>query len=300
MPDQWDHSTDVLIIGSGNGALTAALCCYEMGNKKVSVVEKHSQYGGTSAMSGGDIWIPNNHMAKKAGALDSTQEAESYLNHAIPDGIVPKELIDTYLEEAPKMLEFLHHHTRARYRSLADYPDYYSDLPGAKSGHRSMEPEPLMISDLGDEWSELHDAHPMLYLFKRITFSQKEAWLLSGQKKGWLLLLAKLIVQHGIDFPWLLKSKKGRRITTGRAGVARLRLSMLDRKMPLWLNTQMTELHCDDKGKVTGITALRDGEKYTIAASQAVLLAAGGFEHNQQMRDHYLPPPTNGCDLNLM
>ena len=88
-----NHTVDLLIVGSGNGALTAALCAYEFGVRDVLVVEKTAQYGGTSATSGGGIWIPCNRYAREAGAEDSLDAAREYLRATIPAGLVPPGLL---------------------------------------------------------------------------------------------------------------------------------------------------------------------------------------------------------------
>ena len=295
----WDHSVDVLVVGSGNGGLTAALCCYELGGYKagtqdVLVIEKSDQYGGTSSLSGGGIWVPCNHYAQAAGADDSLAAAREYLRHTIPS-IVPDAMLDTYLAEAPRMLQFLHDKTQVRYESLAHYPDYYSDLPGAKNGHRSLEPTPLMMSALGEDWRQLRQTHHMMYLFDRIAFTQKEAQVLITRGPGWIGLTVRLLVQYALDIPWRFRTHRSRRMTNGCAGVARLRLSMLDRNMPLWLNTALQSLVQDDSGRVTGAVVIKDGKTLRIAARKGVVLAAGGFEHNQQMREQFLPKPTNAA-----
>src|ERR1700733_11615559 len=107
-----DVVVDVLVVGSGNGALTAALCAYELGVRDVLVVEKSEKYGGTSATSGGGVWIPCNRYARAAGAQDSFEEAREYLQRTIPPDAVPLEMLDTYLREGPKMIGFLHERTR--------------------------------------------------------------------------------------------------------------------------------------------------------------------------------------------
>ncbi|HEY9035695.1 MAG TPA: FAD-binding protein [Pseudomonadales bacterium] len=288
----FDHETGVLVVGSGNGALTAALSCYEYGEQDVLVIEKTAQYGGTSSLSGGGIWIPNNRYAKEAGADDSPADARAYLEATQPP-VVPRPMLDTYIEEGPKMLDFLHQRTRVRYESLAHYPDYYSDQPGARNGHRSLEPEPLMISELGEEWPQLLQTHHMMYLFDRIAIQQKEAGILVSRSPGWIGITVRLMLQYLLDIPWRLKTKRSRRITNGCAGIARLRLSMIDRGMPLWLNTAMTQLIRDESGRVIGAEVVREGKTLRIRARKGVVLAAGGFEHNQAMREQYLPKPTN-------
>ena len=93
----WDHTVDAVVVGSGNGGLTAALTCYEQGLKDVLVVEKGELYGGTSGQSGGGIWIPANHYALAEGAQDSAEEAREYLRHTLPEGVVDDAMLDQYL-----------------------------------------------------------------------------------------------------------------------------------------------------------------------------------------------------------
>lgn len=288
-----DVTVDVLVVGSGNGALTAALCAYELGLRDVLVVEKSALYGGTSATSGGGIWIPCSRYARAAGATDSYEEALEYVRGTTPAGAVPPGMQETYLREGPKMLDFLHERTRVRYESLAHYPDYWSSLPGAKRGHRSLEPEPLARSVLGAEAPRLRDTHHMMWMFDRIAMTQVDAQVLMAQLPGWKGLAARRLWDHVSDLPWALTHKRSRRIACGSAGVARLRWSMLERRIPLWLESPMTELLCEDSGRVSGARLERNGAAVTVRARRAVVLAAGGFEHNQQMRERYLPPPTD-------
>ena len=293
MGEARELSVDVLVVGSGNGALTAALCAYELGVRDVLVIEKSPLYGGTSATSGGGIWIPCSRYARAAGATDSYEEALEYVRGSTPAGAVPPELQETYLREGPRMLDFLHERTRVRYESLAHYPDYWSSLPGAKHGHRSLEPAPLARSVLGAEARQLRDTHHMMWMFDRIAMTQVDAQVLMAQLPGWKRLAARRIWDHVSDVSWALRNRRSRRIACGCAGIARLRWSMHDRKLPLWLEAPMTELLADDTGRVTGVRVLHQGATVIVHARRAVVLAAGGFEHNQQMREQYLPQPTD-------
>ena len=135
---KWDREVDVLIVGSGNGGLTAAICNWEMGARDILLIEKGDKVGGTSATSGGGIWIPNSHYAQAAGAEDSREAAKTYLMNTLFGEDVPEALIDTYLENGPKMLRFLHDCSDVRYESLEHYPDYYTNMEGARAGHRSL------------------------------------------------------------------------------------------------------------------------------------------------------------------
>lgn len=290
---QWDHSADVVVVGSGNGALTAALCCYEMGAGDVLIIEKTDQYGGSSSLSGGGVWIPCSHYAREVGATDDTlEDALTYLQSTIPPEASSEEMLRTYLENGPKMLRFMHDRTHMRYLSLGEYPDYYNAAEGSREGHRTMEPEPFNITKLANRGAQLRPTHPMIYMADHIPISQKDAHVLVGQRKGWKLLGLKLILQYFLDIPQRLRTRRSRKSTCGSAGVGRLALSVQEKNIPLWLNTEMLDLIVEDD-RAVGIKARKDGKEMNIQGSKAVILASGGFENNQEMREKYLPKPTN-------
>ena len=292
---QWDHSADVVVVGSGNGALTAALCCYDMGAKNVLIIEKEDQYGGSSSISGGGVWIPCSHYAREAGATDDNlEDALKYLQATIPPEASSEEMLRTYLENGPKMLRFMHDRTHMRYESLGQYPDYYNAAEGSREGHRTMEPAPFNITQLENRGAELRPTHPMMYMAGHIPISQKDAHVLIGQLKGWVFLGAKIVLQYVLDIPQRLRTMRSRKSTCGSAGVGRLALSVQERSIPLWLNTEMTDLIVEND-RVVGIKAKKDGKDINIQGSKAVILASGGFENNQAMREKYLPKPTNAA-----
>ena len=288
----WDREVEVLVVGTGNGGLTAAVCNWEMGTKDVLIIEKQDKVGGTSATSGGGIWIPNSHYAKEVGAEDSPEAAKAYLMNTLFGEDVPEEMIDIYLEKAPEMLKYLHDRTDVRYESLAEYPDYYTNMEGAREGHRSLEPAPIMASELGANWKNMTWTHFMMRMFNRIHFTQVEAHLLMVQLPGWKKLLARLMWDYIRDIPWRLKTPISRRLACGSAGVARLYLSVLKREIPLEFNTQMVELIADGDN-VLGALIECNGQLQRVRAAKGVILASGGFEKNQALREQYLPAPTN-------
>ena len=289
---KWDREVDVLVVGTGNGALTAALCNWEMGTEDVLIIEKTDKVGGTSATSGGGIWIPVNHYAKACGADDSAEDAKKYLMGTLFGEDVPEEMIDTYIEQSPKMLKFLADRTDVIYESLEHYPDYYTNYDGAKSGHRSLEPKPIAMSELGDDWKNVRWTHHMMRMFSRIHFTQVEAHTIMTQAPGWKSLLAKMILGYVTDISWRFRTAIDRRLCTGSAGVARLYLSVKKRGIPLLFNSRMTSL-VEEGGRVTGAIVQQGGKTLRIGARKGVVLGAGGFEKNQALREQYLPAPTN-------
>ena len=290
--DQWDREVDVLVVGTGNGGLTAAICNYEMGSPNVLVIEKADKVGGTSATSGGGIWIPVNHYARECGAVDSPEDAKAYLMATLDGEDVPEELIDNYIENGPKMLRFLHDRTDVRYESLEHYPDYYTNAEGAREGHRSLEPTPIMASELGDKWRNMTWTHHMMRMFNRIHFTQVEAHLLMVQLPGWKKLLGRLLWDYIKDIGWRLKTPISRRLCCGSAGVARLYLSVIKRNIPVELETRLVELVADGD-RVVGAVIEHKGTRVRVRAHKGVILASGGFEKNQALREQHLPAPTN-------
>ena len=291
----WDYEYDVVVVGSGNGALTSALCAHD-GGAKTLVIEKSDQFGGTSATSGGGVWIPNNRYAKAENVDDSDQDARDYINSVSPKGKINEDLIETYIIEGPRMIDYLHENSKVKYRNLPHYPDYFPDNPGGKGGNRSMEPEPISGTKLGNDLAKLREQHPQTAFTMgpiNMNFTQVEGQLLLGALPGWKSLFAKLITKYIFDIPMRFKwGWKDRRLTMGNAGVARLILSLKDRDVDLWIDTGMTDL-IENKGKVIGIKANKYGSEINIKANKGVILASGGFEKDQNLREQYLPQPTN-------
>lgn len=289
---QWDHEVDVVVVGSGNGALTAAIAAHD-GGAKVLIVEKAPVFGGTSASSGGGVWVPANRYAKAVGADDSLEEARAYLEHVSPEGKIRPALLDTYVKQGPEVIDYLHENTNwVRYVTLEHYPDYFPEAPGGKTGHRSMEPEVLRAEELGDDFQYLGNAHPQTQMPGGVSFTQVEGQIVLAALPGWMKMSASLVLKYLFDFPLRFKTRRDGRLTMGPAGVARLFLACKDRNIPLWLESPMQEL-IDDQGRIIGCTVKRDGKVLRVKANKGVILAAGGFERNQQMREQYLPKPTN-------
>lgn len=283
--DSWD----VIVVGSGAGALTAAIRAHDLG-QSVLVVEKADKYGGTSAISGGGIWIPMNPQIEGLGGEDNFDDAWTYVKTAT-QGMVPEARLRAYLETGPKMLKWLADKTRLTFHALPKYPDYYQHMPGVRPGFRTMEPSFFDANELGDLWDDLREQSVGTMLMGRISMGQAEAGILFARAPGWFGLTLKLMAKYWTDIGARLRGRRDRRMALGQALIGALRASMADRNIPLWLNTPFEKLIVKD-GQVTGIEVKKDGKTMALTARRGVILAAGGFESNQEMRERYLPKPT--------
>ena len=286
----WTDTVDVLVVGSGAGAMVAAVTAYDRGAKTL-VIEKSAYYGGSSAMSGGGLWIPNNHLMPTVGMNDTPEDAMAYLR-ATTRGLVADDRLQAYVKSAPEMLRYLCEHTRVKADVLTEYPDYYPGAPGYRPGGRSVEPCRIHAKELGEEeFLRLRESAIQSLIAARIFMTIKEARTLFCRGPGWIALTARLMSRYWFDLPWRLRSKRDRSLAMGNALAAMLRRSMMDRGIPLHLKTPAREFVVED-GRVVGVVAERNGQRLRIRATKGVILGAGGFESNQAMREKYLPNPT--------
>ena len=140
---------DVVVVGSGGAGMVAALAAAHRGLSTI-VIEKAAHYGGSTARSGGGVWIPNNEVLKRDGVTDTAEAARTYL-HGIIGDIVEPERIDTYLERGPEMLSFVLKHTPLKMCWVPGYSDYYPEAPGGRPAGRSIEPKPFNANKLGPD-----------------------------------------------------------------------------------------------------------------------------------------------------
>lgn len=281
----WDAEIDVLVAGSGAGGLLAAVACANRG-AKVLVIEKTAEYGGTSATSGGGIWIPNSHLAAAAGLQDSPEEAFQYIR-ALSAPNVPDENIRAYVEWAPRMLRWLEEHTCVRYQSLP-YPDYHAELPGGKVGFRTHLPLEMDGRLLGDDVLTLRSASPAACLLGRIHWTFGETYQLLFRMKGWQRTLLKMLARYYLDVGQRFRSRKDRFLTLGTALTGGLRLALNQTGSEMRLNTALVEL-IRSQDRVVGAVIQHQGRRLRVRTRRGVILAAGGFERNADMRRRYLP-----------
>ncbi|MCU0091370.1 FAD-binding protein [Pseudomonas koreensis] len=286
---KWDECCDVLVVGSGAGGMTAALRAHDLG-LNVLLIEKSNEYGGTSAVSGGGIWIPGNHRIEALGGSDSAAEAIAYIR-AVTHGEIDDGRIEAYVEHGKQMVEYLEQKTRVRFEAQARYADYYPEVEGGKPGYRSMDPQPFDAAELGEEFLRMRAPSPGTLMMGRMAMTMKEAQVLLCRGPGWLRLTLKVMWRYWRDREGRRLSKRDRYLTLGNALIGALRCSLQDRGKSLWLNCGLEELLIVSD-RVGGARVCREGQRLNVKARYGVIVAAGGFERNQEMRTQYLPQPS--------
>jgi len=281
---------DVIVVGSGAGALMAAVRAADEG-LSVVVVEKTELVGGTSAISGGGIWIPDNHDMPRAGLKDSIAAAFGYVKNCAK-GLSSDERILAYVETAREMARYLGK-IGIPYRCMPHYSDYYPGLAGALPGGRTMDPLDFNAAKLGPQaLNMLRPTNPGQLIFGRMSINAFEARSMLARERKSRFVLMWIMARYYLDYPWRRKTTRDRRLTGGQALLGGLFAALRKRNVELWLNTPLQSLLLDN-GRVNGVVVQRDGKAIELSARRAVVLGAGGFERNQSMREQYLPQPTN-------
>ena len=284
----WDYITDVLVVGSGGGGMTAALIAKDQGYDAL-VIEKGTAYGGSTAMSGGCIWAPHNHLMKEAGLSDSSEEALIYLK-TITAGQVSEERLRAYIETAPQMVNYLETHSHVRFQIVPGYSDYYPDVPGSKSdGGRTIEAVPFNARRLGKMRGQMRQLPSQSRLFGRMMATAYDAHLMMDSSLRGRLRAANLFLLYFLN-PARSLARTDTRLTLGNALIGRLRLSLANRNIPVWLNTAARRLVVEN-GCVIGLEVEQVGKMIRIQVRRGVILAAGGFAHNRAMRERYQHQP---------
>ena len=260
----WDRVVDVVVVGTGAGAMAAATLAAD-GGADVVVLEKDAVVGGTTGVSGGVMWIPNNHHMADAGVADSRDEARAYIHH-LADGRAPDpSLIDVFVDTAPEMLAYLEAKTPLRMQTVQNFPDYYFgfDIPGKKAGARSVEPVPFPVRGELPRWADRIAARTtLLSLGAKTTLTED----LGG----------------GVDKDELLRREREDVRVKGAAYVGALLKGLVDRGVDVFTETPARELVVVD-GAVIGLRGEQAGAPLLLGARRAVILACGGFEWNAEM-----------------
>ncbi|MGO9041383.1 MAG: FAD-dependent oxidoreductase [Mycobacterium sp.] len=262
----WDHEVDVVVLGTGGAGLTAALTAAVAG-ASVEVFEKASTVGGTTAVSGGVVWIPA-HNRSPGGEL-TTADALRYLR-AQSLGAMDEEMVETFVRTGPAMLDFVEAHSGVRFEIATGFPDYRPELPGGQpGGGRSLIPAPYDLDRLG-EWATRITAFPAD--FSNVGFDAETRARLHAAADD----------------------QQGNLCVAGAALIAGLLDSLLDTGATVHTNARAEQLIAEG-GEITGVQVALRAETIRVRARHGVILGTGGFEWDPVLVQAFLRGPMHGA-----
>ena len=281
---------DLLVIGSGAGGLSAAVTAAHLG-LEVIVAEKESQYGGTTAWSGGWMWIPRNPLAIEAGISEDIDQPLSYLRHELGESF-DEARARTFLENGPRMVEFFRSKTALQFIDGNRIPDFHGHTPSAANGGRSVCAAPFDGRRLGER---LYELKPPLYettLWGMGIASGAELrhFLNALRQAASFWYVMKKVLRHWRD---LLVHRRGTQLVNGNALVAGLARSLFDLGGQLLVKSTATRL-LKDNGHVTGAVLHTPQGAVHVQARRGVVLACGGFPHDTNRKQQLLPHAPTG------
>jgi succinate dehydrogenase/fumarate reductase flavoprotein subunit len=276
---------DVIVLGSGAAGLSAAITARAAG-LSVLVLEKTDVFGGSTAVSGGAVWIPGNAGMAALGHDDSREKAMAYL-HATVGNHLRTDVVEAFLDEGPRMVRFLEERAGLRLIPRAISPDYKPELDGAMQGGRSMDPEPFDGRQLGALFPALRSPYASFLVFGGMMVNRKDIDALLSATRSWqgfrhsLGLLGRYAADR-------LRWKRGTRLVMGNALAGRLLLAAQQAGVVLRRSVAVEALQQRD-GRVTGVVVRENGTPRVVAANVGIVLATGGFAQNARLREKYLP-----------
>jgi len=305
---RFDEVFDYVVVGSGGGSMCAALIMGEAG-KSCILLEKTGVIGGTTARSGGAMWIPNNRYMQRDGVEDSTEKAMTYLDDLIGDNptapAASRERRLKYILEAPRMIDFLA--DRGIQLTRTDpWPDYYDNRPGGSVDSRSVFSEVFDANELGDWFEKLRPGFIPLPVnladilplpqFLKVRLGQRLIVMVGSMHLGQMMMMqhfkkswAGWWMMARVGSKWLYGKVTGKNYVAAGAGLqGQMLKAAVAAGTDIRVNAPVVEL-IEENGRITGVVTERNGEPWRVGANLGVLVNAGGFAHNQQMRDEYAP-----------
>ena len=279
------ESVDVVVVGAGGAGMTAALAAKSRGLETV-LIEKSSYFGGSTARSGGGVWIPGNYALKKAGQDDPLENSKLYLDSIVGD-VVPKIRRDTYVDRGSEVMDFLREKTPVRFTWVPDYADYHPEQPGGRPKGRTVEPIPLDARFLGAELERLHPPYTKAPANMIVTQADFRKISLGLRTLRGPITMVKVTLKRIVA--GLLRR---RMYAMGNAIAIGLRKGLVDADVPVHYDTDLMDVVLED-GRVVGVRVRQDGQERVVRARRGVILGSGGFERNIELREKYLPQPTS-------
>jgi 3-oxosteroid 1-dehydrogenase len=269
---KWDLEADVVVLGSGGAAMTAAIAAHDFGAKDVVILEKTGMVGGTTAMSGGMLWIPGNHHQIEAGIEESDEDVVAYLDSLAPGALDP-DTLGAFMEKGPELIRYLADKTPVRFHAYADFPDYQPYMPGAKpDGGRSLDNEAFSFERLG-KWAARVNPSKMAYPMRG---SLMEA------------------VAGTLTEDTLTEREAGDYRGLGQALAGSLFKAVLDRNIPVEFEKRGRKLVKDGDRIIGVICEDANGKDFAVRARRGVVIATGGFEWNETLVQAFIRGPLTG------
>ena len=284
-PRDLAEAADVVVVGAGGAGMTAALASRARGLDTV-LIEKSAYFGGSTARSGGGVWIPGNYALKAAGQDDPLEDSKLYLDSIVGD-VVPKVRRDTYLDRGPEVMDFIREKTPLRFTWVPQYADYHPEAPGGRPAGRSAEPIPMDARFLGEELQRLHPQYTKAPANLIVTQADFRKISLGVRTLRGPITMVKVLLRRAVS---LVRGQK--MYAMGNAIAIGLRQGLIDAGVPVHYDTELRDLVLED-GRVVGVRVLRDGAESVIRARRGVILGSGGFEKNLELREKYQPRPTS-------
>lgn len=265
------NDLDVIVLGSGAAGFTAALAAHA-GGARVGLFEKGPKVGGTSAWSGGQIWIPNNRQMAELGKQDSREDALTYIM-SMSNGLIAREMAEIFVDTGPEMVAFMEENTPVRFVCVPDFPDYHPEQPGGKpGGGRTLECPVFPFGELG-EWRDRVEVSPY---WPNYHIMVGETTLCQA-------------VPEELDPAVAKQREENDERGLGLALIGRLLRGCLDRDIVPRLNCRALELLIED-GRIAGVEFEGPDGRFTVRAPN-VVLATGGFDWNKDFTTAFLRGP---------
>jgi 3-oxosteroid 1-dehydrogenase len=281
---KWNESADFVIVGSGGGSMVAALAVTDAGKTPI-ILEKTDKVGGSTAMSGGVFWIPNHPLQARDGIEDSEEKARTYLDASVGDlgAATSRPRKDMFLKQGPAMVHYLESKGMPFVR-CDGWSDYHDDLPGGMAAGRSLSVEPFNVKELPGDWAaKLRrglSSLPVRGIEGRKLMLLKRTWAgkFAALSLGMRLIRSKILGQELVG--------------AGTAIQGRMLQMAVRQNIDIRINSGVSEL-VEENGRIAGVVTQKDGKPWRIEARDGVLINAGGFSHNADMRKQYGPQPSS-------
>jgi 3-oxosteroid 1-dehydrogenase len=283
MTNSWDHSVDLLIAGSGGGGMVAAVAALDSGIEPL-VIEKQTLVGGSTGLSGGMVWVPNNPLMRADGIPDSHEDGLAYFDDVVGD-IGPASSParrEMFLTAGHEMINFL---TRkgVRFVRCPGFTDYYPNHKGGNESGRAVEGIPFDAAELGSWRDKVQPPLAKNYGYLVLTNELRSVQYFNRSPRAFAVA-TKVFLRTAAA-----RIRRRQILTNGASLIAQMLKALIDLgdgDPPIWTNTAMEDLIVED-GRVVGARVSRNGASLNVEACKGVLLAAGGFSRNADMRRRY-------------